>query len=807
MLANNLKFAIRAISRNKFHAVLNILGLAIGLACTILILMYLRDELSYDKHHEHFSRIFRVESDFTISGRHDKFAVTAFPLGPALKLEYPEVESFVRLFSPGDNFILKYNESNFTDKSIYFADSTIFDIFTHHFLSGSPGHALTEPNSMVVTEGLAKKIFGSEDPMDKVIQTQDGQSFRITAVIKDLPPNSHLKYTGLLSMTTVAQMVGLEQFNSLEPGAFWSVNPYTYLLLREGAGIDGITDKFEPFIEKYIEPVGNQINANFRPMWTRLDQVHFSTQLEGDQPTGNKAYIYIFSSVALFILLLAIINYMNMATARSERRARETGIRKVAGAYRAQLIRQFLSESLLLAFFAMLIALMLAAITLPYFNQLAGKILDLSQLFSFEMLSGIIAVALVAGLLAGTYPAFYLSSFHPVKVLKGSVQSGKSKGTLRKLLVTFQFIISIVMIIATLVVTDQLRFLQNKDLGYDKNNVVVIELQDTAFIRKTPAFREELLQYPEILAVANSTSVPGNIRSIQLMRVEQEDQMAEYALSLFLADHDFLDLIGFQIKEGRNFDRNMGTDLSEAALINETAARRLGWGDEALGKRIDYGVRLDGTALRNTRVVGVIKDFHFASLHNEIEPIAIFLSTNPGRMLSIRIMAGRESEALALINNKWTEYGVNHPLQYEFLDDRLKESYAAEAHTSRVFTVFSMLSIFIALMGLLGLSSYLTERRTKEIGIRKVHGATVGSILNLLYQEFAILLAIAFVIATPVAWLLLSRWLQDFAFHTSIKVASIALAAFITLAITWLTVSYHSYKTAVGNPVDSVKYE
>jgi putative ABC transport system permease protein len=291
------------------------------------------------------------------------------------------------------------------------------------------------------------------------------------------------------------------------------------------------------------------------------------------------------------------------------------------------------------------------------------------------------------------------------------------------------------------------------------------------------------------------------------MRVEQEEQMVEYALSLFLADHDYLDLIGFEIKEGRNFDRNMGTDLGEAAIINETAARKLGWGDEAPGKRIDYGVRLDGTALRSTRVIGVLKDFHFASLHNEIEPIAIFLSTNPGRMLSIRIAEGREREALSLISDKWTEFAVNHPLRYEFLDDRLSESYAAEAHTSRVFAVFSLLSIFIALMGLLGLSSYLTERRTKEIGIRKVHGATVRSILNLLYREFAILLAIAFVIATPLAWLLLSRWLEDFAFHTTIKAVSILMAAIITVAVTWLTVSYHSYRAAVGNPVDAIKYE
>ncbi|MBE0662153.1 MAG: ABC transporter permease [Bacteroidales bacterium] len=807
MLANNLKYALRALSRNKFHALLNIMGLAIGLACTILILLYLSDELSFDKHHENYSRIYRLESDFNISGRHDKFAITSFPIGPALKLEYPEVIEYVRMFSPGDNFIIKYEENSFSEKDIYFADSTIFNVFTHAFISGSPQNALTEPNSMVLTASLAKKLFGDEEAINKMVQSQDNQSFRVTAVIEDLPANSHLRFIGLLSMATVAKTVGFEQFNSLDPIGFWNVNPFTYLLLTEGATMEGIYEKYEPFNEKYIEPIGNQINATFAPMWTRLDEIHLGSQLEADLPTGNRAYIYIFSSLALFILLLAIINYMNMATARSEKRARETGIRKVAGAYRVQLVMQFLSESVMVAIFAMLIAITLAAILLPYFNILAGKMLLLPQLFSANLLTVTFIITLIAGLLAGVYPAFYLSSFKPVTVLKGSVQAGRNKGTLRKLLVTFQFIISIVMIIATLVVTEQLKYLQNKDLGYDKNNIVVIELQDTAFIRKVPSFRDELLHHPEIVAMATSTSVPGDIRSIQVMRAEQEEQMVEYTFNLFLADYDFMSMYGLALKEGRWFDREMGTDLNEAVVINETAARRMGWGDDALGKKIDFGIQLDGTANRNTKVIGVLKDFHFTSLHNDIEPITIFLSDRPRRFLSIRIAEDRQQQAIALISEKWMDYAVNHPLKYEFLEEILNESYSAEASTSRVFTTFSVLSVFIALMGLLGLSSYLTERRTKEIGIRKVHGATVPAILTLLYREFALLLAIAFVVATPVAWWLLTRWLQDFAFHTSIKAASVLLAALITIAVTWFTVSYHSYKAAVSNPVDAIKYE
>lgn len=803
----NLKYAFKTIARNRLHSLLNILGLAIGLACAILIMLYLSDELTYDMHHQKFERIYRVESDFNIKGKHDKFAVTAFPLGPALHIEYPEVESFVRFFSPRENFILKYEDRNFSERDIYFADSTLFDIFTHSFISGNPVNALNEPNSIVLTESLARKIFGDEDPLHKLLQTQDNQSNKVTAVIKDLPSNSHLKFSAVISMSTVAKIVGYEQFNSMEPGRFWNVTPYTYLLLHHGTSMEGIFEKYESFNEKYIAPVGNQLNATFSPTWTRLDKIHFGSNLDGDQPTGNKSYIYIFSSVAVFILLLAGINYMNMATARSERRARETGIRKVAGAYRSQLTRLFLTESVLIALFAMVIALVLASVLLPYFNILAGKMMEPAGLFSPNLLAVVFIITLFIGLLSGIYPAFYLSSFQPVNVLKGAAQIGKSKGILRKLLVTFQFVVSIIMIIATLVVSDQLRFLQNKDLGFNKNNVVVIELQDTAFVRKIPAFREELKQHAEIVEVAASTSVPGNIRAIQLMRVEQEDQMSEYALNLFLADYDYLNLMQFELLQGRQFDREMGTDLNEACLINETAARKLGWGENALGKKIDFGVRLDGTALRHTKVVGVLKDFHFTSLHNEIEPIAIFLSDRPRQLLSIRIADGSENAALALIQEKWTDFAVNHPLKYEFLDQQLRQNYTAEAHISRLFAVFSILSIFIALMGLLGLSSYLTGRRTREIGIRKVHGASVLTILNMLYREFMLLLAIALLISTPLAWWLLSGWLENFAFHTHIKILSVTLAALISIAVTWITISYHSYKAATINPVEAIKYE
>jgi putative ABC transport system permease protein len=587
--------------------------------------------------------------------------------------------------------------------------------------------------------------------------------------------------------------------------------------------MESILEKSPLFYEKYMKAVGDQINAGFIPKATPLADIHLNSNLKGDEPTGNKAYVLIFTIVALFILVIAGINYMNMATARSTKRAKEVGLRKVIGAVRSQLMRQFLSESLILALIAFLISLLAVSLILPSFNELAGK----NLVFGIET-SGIILwtllISIGVGLLSGSYPSFYLSAFAPIKVLKGKINTGKSKGSLRKILVVFQFIISISMIVGTLVVTKQLNYMRSKDLGFAKDNILVTTIQaDTNLLKKMPTFREELLQNPNVKDLSTSNGYPGNIGGIIVMKVEQDtklgtsdstasssggSQMVEESLNFTMIDYDFLNLYEIKFKDGRNFSREMGTDLQEGVIINEACAKELGWTDNPLGKKIGFGLQLDGTFTRSTKVIGVVKDFNYRSLHNAVEPLALFLTDRPLNAVSIKIGTENRQQTIQFIEDKWNKFGAIHPFDYNFLKDTMDDMYQAEEKIGKVFTIAALLSVFIALLGLLGLSSFIAEQRTKEIGIRKVVGATLESILAFLFKEFVILILIAFVIASPIAWYLLNNWLDsNFVYATNIGLLTFLLAGFIAFVIGILTISFHIYRAASSNPVDALKYE
>ena len=808
MIKNYLLSLYRNIVRNKFYSVLNILGLSTGLAAAIFILLYVQDELSYDKYNEKHDRIYRIESDFTISGKHDHFAIVPVPMGPALKTEYPEVEQFCRMIEAG-NTLFRANDKEYYEDYFYFSDSTVFDIFTYELLQGDPKTCLTEPKTIVLTEKIARKYFGDENPMGRFMTSGGDRTYQVTGVMKNQPSNSHLKFDALISAVSIAENVGVDDFNSMEPNRFWNIGVYTFLLLKENASMQSIHDKFDPFYEKYMKPVGDQINASFNLMSTPLAETHFRQGLGAELPTGNRAYIYIFSAVALFLILIAAINYMNMATARSINRAKEVGIRKVLGAYRKQLIRQFISESVALSLIAMLIAILLVTILMPDFNQLAGK--ELSFNFSSNPLIflEILIIALVAGIISGSYPAFYLSSFLPVRVLKGKVsKTGKGGGALRRILVVVQFFIAIFMIIATIVVSAQIRYLKNKDLGFKKDNIVVMEIQDTTFRNKVETFKNELLLNPDIVSVTNTTGVPGQINWIQVLKFEQNGQMEDHTIILAQTDYDFIDVLGLEFARGRDFDKNMGTDAEEAIIINEAAVREFGWEDDPLGKKIHWGWDLDGTGGRIMKVIGVVKDFHFRSLHNKIEPVCFFLSERPRWMLAARIKPENRKETLSFIESKWNEFNARRPFDYQFLDENMDEMYQAEEKISRIIMIAAILTIFIALLGLLGLSSFVAEQRTKEIGIRKVVGASVSNILQLLYREFTWLIGIAFILAVPIAWWRMEIWLQDsFVYHQSMQWTWFLLAGIISFIIGFATISFYILRAATGNPVDAIKYE
>lgn len=806
MLKNYLKIAYRHISRNKLYPTINILGLAIGLTCTILIGLFVQNELSFDKHHENYKRIYRLESHFNIQESEDLFAATALPLGPALKLEYPhDVAEFCR-FMNMDNNLFQYEEKQIFEENVYFADSTLTDVFTHEFISGSPEDALNDPNEIILTESFAKRIFGDVDPIGKTLETGHGLIFTITGIIKDVPHNSHLRFEAIASFITLKQFFGADRFDSLASEAFWNIGFYSYIMLTENGNIQNVLDAYPDFNEKYIKPVGDKINSKFQLMVQPLADVHLHSHLGYDLPTGNIASVYTFSIVALFLLVIGCINYMNMATAQSANRATEIGIRKVVGAQKSYLRSQFMMESLILTFFALLLAFIATELLLPAFNEIADRHLSFNIAKNLNLVLGIVGIALIVGIVSGSYPAFYLSSFIPVEVLKRKL--GKGKGTLRKILVLLQFSISIIMIVGTFTVIQQLNFLRDKNLGFDKENVVVLTVRDTTGVKNLDAFQEELLKHPQILKAGTSSSIPGQGYGILVQRYETLDgTMAEKGINFVFVDNDYIDVMDMKIIKGRNFDPELTTDLEESIIINEACANVLGWGDDPIGKKLGFGAGLDGTSTRDTRVIGVIQDFHYNSLHNNIDPILLLLSDRPLRNISLRIRQENIKNTITYIEEKWNEFCPTFPFEYTFLDDSLNKQYVAEQKIGRVFIYFSIMCIFIACLGLFGLASYTTEQRTHEIGIRKVMGASSQNIVLLLSEIFTKWVILANIIAWPVAYFALNNWLANFAYRIQLSLLTFILSGIIAFLIAILTVLFQSLKASKTNPSITLKYE
>ncbi|NQT65759.1 MAG: ABC transporter permease, partial [FCB group bacterium] len=748
----------------------------------------------------------RLESHFNIQESEDLFAATALPLGPALKLEYPQdVAEFCR-FMDMDNNLFQYEGKQIFEENVYFADSTLIDVFTHEFISGSPQDALNDPSEMILTESFAKRIFGDEDPIGKTLETGNGSIYTITGIIKDVPHNSHLRFEAIASFITLKPFFGADRFDSLESAAFWNIGFYSYILLTENGDIQNVLDAYPEFNEKYIKPVGDQINATFKFMTKPLADVHLHSDVGYDLPTGNIAYVYTFGIVALFLLLIGCINYMNLATAQSTGRAIEVGIRKVVGAQKQYLRWQFIFESILTATMAMILAFVAVELILPTFNELADRELMFSFISNLNLVIGIFAVTFLVGIISGSYPAFYLSSFIPVEVLKGKL--GKSKGALRKILVLLQFSISIIMIIGTFTVIQQLNFLNDKDLGFNDENLVVLTIRDTSGVRNLQAFKDELKKHPQIINAGTTSSVPGQGHGIIVHLFETNDgSMEEKGINFVFVDHDYLETMEMKIINGRSYDSDLQTDAEESVLINEATVSVLGWGDDPLGKKLGFGANLDGTANLNTKVIGVVKDFHYASLHNQIDPLLIMLSNDPQRNICLRIRQENIETTLDFVEEKWNEFNPTFPFEYTFLDDSLNEQYVAEQKIGRVFTYFSVLCIFIACLGLFGLASYTAEQRTKEISVRKVMGASVSNIVFILSKEFSLWVLLANFIAWPLAYMALQKWLQNFAYAVDQSLITYICAGITALLIALITVSFRAIKAAQTNPADALKYE
>ena len=800
MIPNYLKIAVRSFMRHRLYAVMNVLGLALGIACCFIILAFVSDETKYDRFHEKGGRIYRVVYSNSDDGQPTN-ANSSYSIGPAMKADFPDVERAVRFVKMGwgEKRVFARGDRRFYEGSFFFADPEVFDVFTFPLIDGNPQTALVEPHTIVVTRSAAEKYFGSENPLGKTISADpfnDGsfRDYEVTGVMDDIPRTSHIKFDFLLSF---ASLPGTPQG--------WGLDPvFNYVLLSEGADARRLEAKIPAFLDRHLEHFGH-------PRWfvTLLQPVldiHLHSDLRAElEPNGSIDYVYIFSAIALFILLIACINFTNLATARAARRAKEVGLRKVAGARRGELVRQFLTESVLMSILAGIIAVGLAWLLLPVFNSVAGTDLSLQELMRGRLIAIFVLLTIGVGVLAGAYPSFVLSGFRPAMVLKGALESGGSRSALlRKGLVVFQFAVSILLISCTAVVSMQMSLVRNMDLGFDREHIMVLPLNE-AIRESYPSFRRQLLSSSAFIDASLTEQVPARAGNGSAYIVEGID--GELGFSRFFVDAHFAQTYGIEMAAGRPIAESFATDSTDAYMVNEALVRELGFDspEDAVGK----GIRMwwDGREWAG-RIVGVAKDFHLFSLRGEVTPVVINqMPLAYLNFVSIRLAPGNTAEALSELGDIWAEFASGYPLEYYFLDDDFENLHQADRQLGEVFTSFAVLAIVIACLGLFALAAFTAEQRTKEIGVRKVLGATSASIVRLLSKEYTRLIILAFILAAPAAYLIMSSWLEDFTYRIDLDVWVFALAGLAAVAVAWGTVGYQTLRAALADPVESLRYE
>jgi len=814
MFRNYLKITLRNLWKNKSYSFINIFGLAVGLASCIVILLYVTNELSYDKHHKKADRIARVVSFIDFSGSYLELATTSAPMGPTLKNDYAAVEDMVR-FRPRGEFHVRSGDTNIKETDIIFSDPTVFNVFTIPVIHGDAETALSEPYTMAISKSKALKYFGKENVVGESLLLDDEHSYKITAIYEDMPPASHFNFEFLLSMETNS-----DEANN---GVWLSNNFRTYLLLKEGTDLKAFEENFKSIKKTYVEPqliqftgngldefeeAGNSLRYQLQP----LTDIHLHSDLIAEfKPNGNINYVFLFSGLAAFILILACINFMNLSTARSVKRAKEVGIRKSLGSLRKQLVGQFFTESMLLCLFSFLIALLLVELTLPLFSNLSGTHLVTNYFSDSTLITSILGIVLITGLLSGSYPAIMLSGFKPIKVLKGAFQH-KEKSKFRSTLVVFQFSVSLVVIIGLLVINKQLEFIQNQSLGFQKEQTVIVH--DAYMLSSNlQAYKDQLLNEQEFKSSTVSSYLPVNGFSMndQTFWPKGEDpiQGNNSSMQVWRVDEDYIPTLGMEIIEGRNFSKERGSD-ENTVILNEALAQRFGF-EDPIGEIITTLTQnpdgsFDNENLREFTIIGVVKNFHFRSLKENISPLGLFKGQSRGNVV-FKIDTENATIALSKLENTWTEMAPGQPFSYSFLDDRFDQMYRSENRVSNLVFAFSVLIIVIACLGLFGLSAYSAEQRTKEIGIRKVLGANVAGIVSLVSRDFIKLILISFFIAAPIGYFIMQKWLTEFTYKTNIGFDVFLISGIGIVVIAVITVSWQSVKAALANPVKSLKSE
>ncbi len=809
MVKNYIKTAFRNLLKNKGFTAINVLGLALGLATCLLIVFYVFDELSYDRYNEKADRIYRVNIDFRFGGAENLWAVSAAPLAPALKADFPEIEQVARLCSQGGAKVRK-GTGNIQENKMVYADPALFDVFTLPMINGDPKTALKEPHTVVITESTAKKYFDTDNAVGKVFTFNDTALYKVTGVIKDVREQSHFNFDFFISMSTLQDS---------KENAWFSGSFNTYILLRPGVDPQKLQAKLPAFLEKHSGPdIQSILHLSFAQMEQGgniyrlklfpLLKIHLQSNALGElDANGNLQTVYIFAVIAVLILLIACVNFMNLSTARSSNRAKEVGVRKVLGSTRKNLIAQFLTESIIVTLIGAIIAVFAAWALLPLFNGLSGKQLLITPQIIGWLFPVMIVFIIVVGCLAGSYPAIYLSSFQPIEVLKGKLAAGFKGGLLRNVLVVGQFIISIGLIIGTLVMYHQLEYIQHKDVGYNREHVLIVWDTGTLPGNKAKAFKHEVQQLAGIQNVAMSDYLPTSdiSSSMSLYKSPVIDQKQATASQLWDVDEDYIPALGIKMAAGRNFSKQMATD-STAIIVNETAAKRIGF-DNPLNQMMYAPQDKMAKVMKPFHIIGVMKDFNFKSLRENVTPLILFNTGGGVNAMAIRVRSTDVSAIVEQVKAKWTELSPNQQFNYNFMDDEFDKLYRSEQHTGEIAASFTSLAIIIACLGLFGLSAYAAEQRTKEIGIRKVLGANVSTIVGMLSKDFILLVLIAIVVAVPAAWYFMHQWLEGFAYHQNIQWWLVIAASLGAIAIAFITISFQSIKAALANPVKSLRSE
>ena len=800
MLKNYIKIALRNLIRQKGYSIINIFGLAVGMACCILIMLWTLNELSFDKHHLNSDRIYRLCVDANF-GAQFITAISPAPAAAAITKDYPEVVDAARLSRPG-RAAIKYGDQLFQEEGVAFADNSVFNVFTIPFVKGNPENALKKVYSIVITEEMAEKYFPTEEPLGKTFILNSQDEYTITGVVRSLPRNSHFTFNMLRSMET------LHSKTPRDMEMWFNIQYYTYILLERNSDLIAFKQKLPEFVDRYMGPNLEAAGGTLKYFLQPLSSIHLHSHLSGEiEENGDILYIYIFTAIAAFILLIACVNFINLATARSASRAREVGMRKTFGAERTRLIGQFLGESIVYSFLALAISLILIELYLPVFNHLAQRELVVNFLNPPWMLAAFIGLALMVGIIAGIYPAVFLSSFQPMKVLRGNLALGARNSRFRSILVVVQFTISIALIIITFTIYNQLQFIKNKKLGFNSEQVLVIPRINQTVRQSLPSVKKELASVPGVINVAASSLVPGGGYRLGITFPEGFEQNQPQTVNVLEVDADFIPTMEIELVEGRNFSEDISADPANSVIINQTAARQFCW-DDPIGKTITYGAKTDSGMVTLTRtVIGVVKDFHQRSMHTKIDPLVIGNIPVEFWSISLRLSPGDIPATIEALKEKWTFIDPNRPFDYYFMDEAFAKKYRAEERLGTLIMYFSVLAIFIGCLGLFGMSSYTAEQRTKEIGIRKVLGATVPNIVSLLSREFVILVVIACVTAAPIAYYSMNKWLQNFAYRTGISLWIFFLAGIAALTIALITVGLQAVKAASTNPVKSLRYE